>query len=104
MSNAHVDAFVKDPQSYLKARTTQYGESRYLAKAAPEWLDIREKNLQANIWTTYNDGRVRGITDPARREFFHTKIIELEAERQIRSGSRGNIRFDEAANRRHPIR
>jgi hypothetical protein len=97
MSNACVDAFVKDPQSYLKARVTQYGVNRYLAKAAPEWLDIREKNLHANIWTTYNDGRVRGITDPVRREFFFTKIIELEAERQFRTGPHGNIQFNEAA-------
>jgi len=97
MSSAAVDAFVKDPQSYLEARVAQYGVSRYLEKAAPELLDIREKNLYANIWTMYSDGRVRGITDPARREFFFTKIIELEAERKLRAGSRGNIQFDEAA-------
>ena len=90
------NSFVKNPQSYLEARAAQYGISRYLAKAAPELLDIREKNLHANIWTTYNDGRVRGITDPAHREFFFTKIIELEAERKLR-GSRGNIQSDEAA-------
>ena len=88
-----------NPQSYPEARAAQYGISRYLEKAAPELLDIREKRLHANIWTTYSDGKVRGITDPARREFFFTKIIELEAERKLRGGS-GDIQFDEAEIRR----
>jgi hypothetical protein len=90
MSSA-VDAFVKDPQSYLEARAAQYSVNRYLEKAAPELLDIREKDLHANTWTTYSDGRVRGMTDPARCEFVFTKIIELEAERKLRAGSGGNI-------------
>ena len=95
MSSAAVDAFVKDPQSYLEARAAQYSVGRYLEKAALELLDIREKDLHANTWTTYSDGRVRAITVPARREFFFTKIIELEAERKLRAGS-GDIQFDEA--------
>jgi hypothetical protein len=97
MSNGHVEAFVRDSQSYLLEKATQYRGSRYLEKAAPESLDIREWNLKANIWTTDGDGRVSGITSPVRREFFHTKIVELEAERKIRSGSRVESRFDEAA-------
>jgi hypothetical protein len=92
-----VNDFIKDPPSYLRARAVQYGASRYLEKASLEQLDNREKHLYANIWTTYNDGSVREITNPGRREFFFSKIIELEVERKLRLGSRGNIQFDEAA-------
>jgi hypothetical protein len=99
MSSAAVDAFIRDPQSYLEARVAEYGGTRYLEKTAPELLDVREKDLRANTWTTYSDGRVRAIPDPARRQFFFTKIVELEAERNLRAGF-GDIQFDEAAIRR----
>lgn len=93
---AALDDFIQDPQSYLEARAAEYGARRYLENAAPELLDLREKDLRANIWTTYGDGSVRAIPEPARRQFFFTKIIELEAERKLRAGS-GDIQFDEAA-------
>jgi hypothetical protein len=96
MSSAAVDAFIRNPQSYLEARAAEYAQRRYLENAALGLLDIREKDLVANTWTTYGDGRVRAITDPARRQFFFTKIIELEVERNLRAGS-GDIHFDEAA-------
>ena len=103
MTSAAVDAFVNDPQSYLEAKAAEYGVRRYLEKATPELLDIRDKDLRTNTWTTHNDGRVQAITDPARREFFFTKIIELEAERTLRAGS-NHIQFDEAAIRRSASR
>ena len=51
-----------------------------------------EKDLLANTRTTYGDGRVRAITDAAHRQFFFTKIIELEAECLPRAGSGAAIR------------
>ena len=79
-----------------RSGATTYGKRRYLEKAAPELLDIREKDLSANTWTTNSDGSVRAILEPARRQFFFTKLIELQAERQLRAGV-GDIQFDETA-------
>src|ERR1051326_4035417 len=99
MTTASIAHFVTDPRSYLEPRASAYGNRRYLENAAPELLDVREKQLHANIWTTDGEGAVRAIADPARREFFFTKIIELAVERRLRTGS-GDIQFDEGEIRR----
>ena len=99
MRSAAIDAFIRDSQSYLEARAAGYSRRRYLEKAALGLLDNREKDLRANTWTTNSDGNVRAILDPARREFFFTKIVELDVERTLRAGSKV-FQFDEAAIRR----
>lgn len=97
MTSAAVAAFIRDPRSYLAMRAAEYSRTRYLERAGPELLDIRERDLYANTWTTDNNGSVRAIPDPARREFFFSKIVELEKERRLRAQSSDNIQFDEAA-------
>jgi hypothetical protein len=96
MNSTVIETFIRDPRSYLATRAAEYGRARYLQKADPELLDIRDRDLHANTWTTHSDGAVRAIPDPARREFFFTKLVELAAERSLRSGY-GDIQFDEAS-------
>jgi len=89
-----IEEFISDPVSYLRSRAREYSMHRYLRNANDTSLDIRRTDIYANMWTTDIDGSVQRISDPARRKFFLTKLIELEVENSIRH-QLGDIDFDE---------
>ncbi|MGE0822726.1 MAG: hypothetical protein AB7G75_10395 [Candidatus Binatia bacterium] len=86
-----IEEFIADPISYMRRREREYSERRYLRNAHKKALATRRIDIYANMWTTDINGSVRRISDPARRAFFLTKLIELEVENDIRHRSRGRI-------------
>lgn len=88
------EEFISDPVSYLRSQAREYSMHRDLRNANDTSLDIRRTDIYANMWTTDIDGSVQRISDPARRKFFLTKLIELEVENSIRH-QLGDIDFDD---------
>ena len=97
MSNDRIQAFLDDPKSYLAACAVTYANTRYLRNVHNDRLNSRADDITGNLWTTDASGAVTQLGEPSRREFFMRLYAELQEEKQLRSGRRQVIDFDEGA-------
>lgn len=87
MSDEFIEAFISNPTTYLRGKEIEYRkneENRYLKKAHYAYLKTRRQDIYDNLWTTDIHGNIQPLSDDFQREFLLTKLVELEAEHNIR--------------------
>lgn len=83
-----------DPQQWL----VEYQTTRYLRKLDEAALELRYRNLSANLWSTDRRGNPIPTRDPLRRSGILRLLVHTEFERMLQSGS-SNIQFNETSMR-----
>lgn len=95
MSNDHIQAFLNDPEFYLRACARRYRNTRYLRHVHDDRLNCRANHIAGNLWTTDANGLVTRLEPPC-REFFMRIYADLREEQRLRSGG-PMIDLDEGA-------